>query len=308
MPDNQNVDRLAIETVLDSLDALVYVADMDTHELLFLNAYGREKWGEPGARKCWQVLQKGQTGPCAFCTNPLLVDEQGVPIGVHRWEFRNTLTGRWYQCRDQATRWPDGHLVRIEIATDISDIKDLQDQLTQAQRQAEQLANEDALTGLANRRALFALGNAALEQARRQRHPVALISLDADHFKQINDRFGHAGGDAVLRALAGVLKQHTRAADVAARLGGEEFAILLPATGLDEARELAERLRAKIEALRLSHGKETIQVTCSFGVTASQNGEASLDLLLNTADIATYRAKSTGRNRIEDQGWVQIGS
>ena len=82
MPDNQNEDRRAIETVLDSLDALVYVADMDTHELLFLNAYGREKWGEPGARKCWQVLQKGQTGPCAFCTNPLLVDEQAAGISA----------------------------------------------------------------------------------------------------------------------------------------------------------------------------------------------------------------------------------
>lgn len=301
MADNMDVDRMAIETVLDSLDALVYVADMNTHELLFLNAYGRTVWGDADGRKCWQVLQSGQTGPCSFCNNALLLDPHGKPSGVQVWEFRNTHNNRWYQCRDQAIRWPDGRLVRMEIATDITDLKDLQNQLTKARLQAEQLANEDALTGLANRRALFALGQHAIEQARRQQLPVALIALDADRFKRINDRYGHAAGDAVLKALAEELRNHTRAADIAARLGGEEFAVLLPATGVTAARELAERLRASIAALEVTHDGQNICLSCSFGVTVSDNGAASLDQLLNAADLATYRAKAGGRNRVEEE-------
>lgn len=299
--DSPDAGQTAIETVLDSLDALVYVADIQTHELLFLNAYGRAEWGEIDNRKCWQVLQKGQKGPCTFCNNAMLVDAEGAATGVQVWEFRNTRNNRWYQCRDQAIRWPDGRLVRIEIATDITDLKDLQTQLTAARLQAEQLANEDALTGLANRRALFALGRSAIEQARRQGHPVALIALDADRFKRINDCYGHAAGDVVLKALAEVLRSHTRAADIAARLGGEEFAVLLPATGLKAARDLAERLRASIEALDIDYRGQRIQMTCSFGVTASDSGSATLDQLLNAADLATYRAKAGGRNRVEDE-------
>lgn len=300
--DKPDVDRMAIETVLDSLDALVYVSDMDSHELLFLNAYGRAEWGNIDGRKCWQVLQAGQSGPCQFCNNAQLRDPFGKPTGVQVWEFRNTHNNRWYQCRDQAIRWPDGRLVRMEIATDITDLKALQSQLTEARLQAEQLANEDALTGLANRRALFALGQHAIEQARRQQLPVALIALDADRFKRINDGYGHAAGDAVLQALADQLKAHTRAADIVARLGGEEFAVLLPGTGQAAARELAERLRTSVAGLNVRHNGEDIQVSCSFGVTASENGAASLEQMLTAADMATYRAKAGGRNRVEEQG------
>ncbi|MEL0167420.1 MAG: GGDEF domain-containing protein [Pseudomonadaceae bacterium] len=299
--DNMDVDRLAIETVLDSLDALVYVADMNTHELLFLNAYGRAEWGDVGGRKCWQVLQSGQTGPCAFCNNALLLDVHGKPSGVQVWEFRNTHNNRWYQCRDQAIRWPDGRLVRMEIATDITDLKDLQTQLTEARLHAEQLANEDPLTGLANRRALFALGQHAIEQARRQQLPVALIALDVDRFKRINDGYGHAAGDAVLQALADQLKAHTRAADIVARLGGEEFAVLLPGTGQTAACELAERLRTSVAGLSVCCNGQDIGVSCSFGVTSSENGAASLEQMLNAADLATYRAKAGGRNQVEEE-------
>ncbi len=108
------------QAVLDSLDALVYVADMESYELLFVNSYGRNLFGDCIGKTCYLSLQQGQEGPCDFCTNHLLVDEQGEPAGVHVSEFRNTLSDRWYECRDQAIRWTDGRLVRMEIATDIS--------------------------------------------------------------------------------------------------------------------------------------------------------------------------------------------
>ncbi len=108
------------QVVLDSLDAVVYVADMETYELLFMNSHVRKLCGNSIGRKCYQTLQQGQDEPCSFCTNKLLLDSEGKPAGVHVWEFQNTRDGHWYECRDQAIRWTDGRLVRMEIATDIS--------------------------------------------------------------------------------------------------------------------------------------------------------------------------------------------
>lgn len=109
-----------LQVVLDGLDAIVYVADMTTYEVLLLNHYGQQMWGNIVGRTCWQTLQAGQTGPCSFCTNPRLLLPSGEPAVPIVWEFQNTLNHRWYECRDQAIRWPDGRLVRMEIAADIT--------------------------------------------------------------------------------------------------------------------------------------------------------------------------------------------
>lgn len=111
---------------MDSLDAFVYVADMETGELLFLNTKTREQSGAEVGDTCWKLLQAGQDGPCHFCTNHLLLDSAGRANPPHVWEFRNTRMDRWYQCRDQAIRWPDGRLVRLEIAVDITERKDVE--------------------------------------------------------------------------------------------------------------------------------------------------------------------------------------
>ncbi len=120
-------DQAGLTTVLDSIDALVYVADMDSYEILFLNKYGREIWGEIKGRRCWETIQEGQQGPCAFCTNKKLLSGTGIPAGVFQWEVQNTKNGRWYECRDQAIRWTDGRLVRLEIATDSTERKRMEE-------------------------------------------------------------------------------------------------------------------------------------------------------------------------------------
>jgi len=107
-------------TLVNNLDSLVYVADMETYELLFINEYGRKIWGDIVGNICWQALQAGQQGPCEFCTNGRLLNDNGEPLGVFVWEFQNTVDGEWYECRDQAIRWPDGRYVRMEIATNIT--------------------------------------------------------------------------------------------------------------------------------------------------------------------------------------------
>ena len=108
------------KTLVDSLDGLVYVADFQTYELLYVNKYGRDIWGEIAGQICWRTLQTGQDGPCPFCTNNRLLDGAGRPTGVHVWEFQNTVNNEWYECRDQAIEWTGGRYVRMEIATNIT--------------------------------------------------------------------------------------------------------------------------------------------------------------------------------------------
>jgi PAS domain-containing protein len=127
--------------VLNSLDAIVYVADMDSYEILFVNQYTKDIFGDITGKICWQTLQAGQEGPCAFCTNKFLLDASGEPTGVYRWEFRNTVTGQWFDIRDRAIRWPDGRLVRLEIATDITERKKLEEDLRNARSEVEKLSD-----------------------------------------------------------------------------------------------------------------------------------------------------------------------
>lgn len=294
----------AISTILNSLDALVYVADMQTHELLFINEYGLAVWGPIKDKECYKVLQKGQSQACEFCTNEQLLNARGRPAGVHVWEFQNTLNGRWYQCRDQAIHWTDGRLVRMEIATDITDRKLMEQKLDEARLLAETRANTDELTGLNNRRAFFSLGRQVSRQAFRAHQKLSAIMFDLDFFKQINDRWGHAGGDAVLTQLARVARHAVRGSDVLARLGGEEFVVLLPDTDKQQALILAERIRSDIENQRVPFDGCEICCTTSLGIAQTDfaglandaDPEVMLDDLLRRADQAMMLAKQSGRN------------
>lgn len=128
-----------LNTVMDSIDALIYVSDMKTYEILFINQYGKRVWGDVIGKKCYESLQQNQTSPCSFCTNEILVDKEGEPAGVITREFQNTTSKRWYQCRDSAIRWIDGRIVRMEIATDITERRKGEQALTQANRQLTML-------------------------------------------------------------------------------------------------------------------------------------------------------------------------
>ena len=127
-------------TILDSIDALIYVADMETYEILYLNKQGRYIFGNILGQKCYTYFQNNAEGPCQFCTNHLLVDEKG-PTGVYRWEYYNTRTGRWFDCRDRAIRWTDGRLVRLEIATDITEKKHKEEDITRSEDRFRTLVN-----------------------------------------------------------------------------------------------------------------------------------------------------------------------
>lgn len=289
----------SLSTVLDSIDAAVYVADMETYEILFFNEYGKAIWGDARGKICWQVLQSGQSGPCEFCTNDKLVDENGQPTGVYVWEFQNTIDHHWYQCRDQAIQWVDGRIVRMEIATDITDRKRAEEELKVAKERAEALSRIDELTGLNNRRAFFSDGEQLMQNAKRYNHHLCLIMLDVDDFKKINDTYGHAVGDDMLVSLTNTIKDHVREVDITGRLGGEEFAIILPETTLSDAIEMAERLRKEIEKTRIISGKSDICTTASLGLSVLTENQTSIEELIIKADESLYQAKKNGRNRVE---------
>jgi diguanylate cyclase (GGDEF)-like protein len=123
--------------------------------------------------------------------------------------------------------------------------------------------------------------------------------MDIDHFKMINDNHGHAAGDKVLQAVANVLQKAVREIDVVARIGGEEFALVLPETPPEDLGFLAERLRSEIEDLVVTNGAERIKITASFGVANCPDGEGDIDTLLTDADDALYVAKKAGRNQVK---------
>ena len=168
----------------------------------------------------------------------------------------------------------------------------------QLEMQHREAALLDPLTGVANRRGFDAVVAQMLARARRDKSSAALLLLDLDHFKAVNDTWGHQVGDHVLQAVARAIEQGLRRGDVVARLGGEEFAIALAGCGADQAALLGEGVRRAVAALDIRRGDASVGLTVSVGVAALRSAD-TLDTLFARADAALYRAKRAGRNRVE---------
>ncbi|EFI62755.1 MULTISPECIES: GGDEF domain-containing protein [Comamonas] len=172
------------------------------------------------------------------------------------------------------------------------------EKLALALKQIENLVRNDDLTGLANRRGVMDRLQQCIHAAQRRDAPFCIALLDIDFFKQVNDRYGHEGGDQVLRAFGQLLSSQIRATDCAGRYGGEEFLLVLCDTPLAQAGVLLERIRESTEALpwtQLVH--KDLRVTCTLGVTQYRQGETA-EALISRADAAMYRGKAAGRNRV----------
>jgi diguanylate cyclase (GGDEF)-like protein len=179
-------------------------------------------------------------------------------------------------------------------------ILDLQDRLLRAQAELRQRADHDGLTGLWNRRVILDLLLRELSRAKRKKRPLSVVMVDLDHFKNINDRYGHQAGDEVLLEAARRMTTTLRAYDLIGRFGGEEFLVVLPGCDLKSAREAAERMRQSIESAPIATEEEEIPVTASFGLaTHDAQDSVSTQALIRAADDALYRAKRQGRNQVE---------
>ena len=186
-----------------------------------------------------------------------------------------------------------GNFAGVEgIYRDVTQRKNLE-------RDLHRLATTDMLTGLSNRRAFLEKAESAYAHSTRNNEPLTLLMLDLDHFKTINDQFGHLEGDRALVAFANAIKSQLRASDAVGRLGGEEFAVLLPLTSTGEALEVAQRILDTVQALQLyDEAGRSYGITTSLGLSAYRPFDRSLRDMLDRADQALYQAKRQGRNRI----------
>ena len=190
--------------------------------------------------------------------------------------------------------------IRIDGETEFTAvIRDISERNTLI-RELKLRANSDPLTGLRNRRSAVEMGQILFDGHGRSGRPLSVLMLDLDHFKQVNDRYGHAGGDAVLQRVAQVLDEERRKGDLLARIGGEEFLFLLADTPREAAGIFAERLRQRIEceAICVQPGAAPIGITCSIGIDGIREDDTCLENAIERADRALYRAKHAGRNRV----------
>lgn len=240
---------------------------------------------------------------------PTILKSGSTSTEIYQQLWQTILDGRDWRgeilnrCKDGSLSWqdvaiapvfdPDRKITHfVAIHTDITQRKQMEEEL-------HRLAVTDALTGVANRRRLIEVGNQELQRARRNGAPVCVLMLDIDHFKNINDTFGHPAGDAVLKEFARICASTLRNVDTVGRLGGEEFAVVLPMADKAGALQLAERLRACVaQCVVKTDSAEAIRFTVSIGVAQAAGDGADFDALLAQADQALYLAKNTGRNRV----------
>lgn len=200
---------------------------------------------------------------------------------------------RWRQAHARPRRLQDGSTLWHGFITDVTERKRIETEL-------QEFATIDSLTQLPNRRHFMAQIEAELAQIRRDNdRAAAVLMCDLDHFKSINDKWGHAVGDLALRHFATILREQLRKTDIAGRIGGEEFAVVLRGADVNEATAFARRVQQRIAQTPLIDGDQCICLTVSVGIALLDASDASADSSLSRSDVALYRAKESGRNRIE---------
>jgi diguanylate cyclase (GGDEF)-like protein len=230
-----------------------------------------DEYGEDQLMRAYEASADGYT--------PSSISAQGLRIRLFAAQRLLQLQNSWEKDRAQLRQ------IAAELAV--------------ANRRLATAALTDSLTGLSNRRSAMDQLQQIWSATTRSGMPLSLIILDIDHFKQINDTYGHAVGDIVLRETAEILRTSARRGDSISRIGGEEFLVICPNTDIKAAMQAAERLRIALESNPITIGRDekTLTITASFGVATKQSSTADVDALVNTADFALYAAKQEGRNR-----------
>ena len=304
--DSYDILDTPAEEAFDRITRLVRsIFDVPISTVTFLD--GHRQWFKsyPGLPNC-----ESERGP-ALCNFAV---QQGRPLVVQdtlqdsRFESNPFVVGephiRFYA--GVPLRSPEGHdigtLCAIDTVPKAFDGQKLQiladlARVVMDQLELRRLASTDSLTGVLSRRAFRDEAERAIARAFRYAHDLTCIVFDLDRFKQINDQNGHDIGDVVLREAVGACRRNLRKSDVLARMGGEEFAILLPHTGVQAALAVSEKIRRAIAQLRIAMGTGTTEITASFGVAGLDRSISDIDGLLKRADLALYEAKGDGRNR-----------
>lgn len=286
----------ALRTIVNDLQYGVVILDKD-RRAQFVNRAFRRFWRVPDeladSRQTFVKLMYHGRGINAYAVSADKLGEyiakqlELIRAGDDRPLSIRLANGEVVQFRCKAL--PDGG--RLLTYANVSELADRAEAL-------ERLACLDGLTGLNNRRHFLTLAESEWSRFQRYQRPLALLMIDIDFFKSVNDTYGHDAGDAVLKAVSEALHKSKRSSDIAGRLGGEEFALVLPEAAPERAIAAAERYRALIAGRPVIAMGRQISVTASIGVSVAEAGMSGFDELLKRADVALYEAKNSGRNRV----------
>lgn len=276
------LEKANLIRILEAMEDCIYIVS-PSYEIQYVNPAFSKVFPNHKGRKCYELL-KDSTTICSDCN-------------IHKVCSGKTMRREWYLPKNKKTydvietplKNEDESISMLTIFRDITDRKLMEEKM-------RFMATTDELTGFYNRRYFIESANKELKRTERYDRHFSLLMLDIDHFKKINDSYGHAAGDLALRHLASIINKNLREVDITGRLGGEEFCILLPDTKLDNAVLLAERLKKNIESAPLKSYDKAITLTVSIGVTAYSSDTNNIDELLKRADEGLYEAKALGRN------------
>ena len=297
-------DRALLGAILDALPEQVFLVDREGKLVAVLGGRDVDHFHDGSGlagRYLHDVLPESRATEFLGCVHEAL--ETNSVVELHYQLDRSEIDGVAAREGVPDTQWFEGLASPLPPDDDRDDLVvwmtfDVTD-LRRTQHELERLARTDGLTGLLNHRTFFEEAERELAWSRRSGQPQALLALDLDQFKEINDSFGHAAGDAVLREVGRILSNEVRSVDVLGRMGGEEFAIISRGSDIHQGLDLAERLRSSIEAMHVEHLDLSLTCTASIGVTQIQSTDNGPDDALRRADAALYEAKHNGRNRVE---------
>jgi diguanylate cyclase (GGDEF)-like protein/PAS domain S-box-containing protein len=292
-----------LQIIMEAVQTGIIIIDPDTHTIVEVNSRAASMIGAPREEivgsVCHKFICPAEVGKC-----PITDLHQNVD---HSERVLLSATGETCPILKSVTTVDlNGKENLLESFTDITERKRMEEELKASLAEKDLLvktldeyATHDALTGLYNHRAFYMLLDEEFERAKRFKRPIALLMLDIDHFKQVNDKHGHLAGDAVLNAISAILVRRVRAIDRVCRYGGEEITVILPEADAEAAADTAERLRRAVEEQQFDTiTAPRLHITVSIGVASSPADADSLETLVGAADMAMFVAKERGRNQI----------
>ncbi|MBU1155560.1 MAG: diguanylate cyclase [Proteobacteria bacterium] len=278
-----------VRDLLDSIQAGILIVEPTDHRIVDANSVAMEMFKassqEVIGSVCHRFVCQDQLGRCP-------ITDLGKKSDNSEQQLRQSDGQLMPILKTVALVNLDGRERLVESFLDISSLKKMEEEL-------RCLSLTDELTGIANRRQFMYTASLEAKRARRYGNSISLINVDVDEFKTVNDSLGHHAGDLVLRKLTQLISQELRDSDLFGRVGGEEFAIILPETGLQAAVEVADRLRVRVQSHTFKAEGRHIACTISLGVAAFDPESDDLDSWLKRGDQALYQAKGKGRNRVE---------
>ncbi len=300
----------------------VYAVDIETFEIVYMNGSMKKYLYNKNNKYCWDKIY-GQETPCSWCGVVEFLQSNKNKIKT---EFFDEVSDKWLKSYDQLVTLPSGQKLKYTIIIDISEQKEIQgsfinshaqlaikskqlkelnqklnltlDKLNIANEKLTFLAKKDPLTGINNRRTFFEIGEKLLTKYPTKNKQLYGVMIDIDNFKTVNDKYGHSGGDEILRLLSMLISQNIEPEDTFGRLGGEEFALLIISKSDEDIINKIDKLRQIIASTNLNYDNKMVNITVSSGISPKSQKDKTIDTILEKADSGMYEAKNSGRNKV----------